>query len=379
MKIEQRVLGKDCQWTLQWKTHQWQENSQLVLVFGDIQILSKATCYADLKKIYPSSNIIFVSDSGSILDTNVYEQTLVSTALFFKQSTISIVSEIFTETSNAYEIGKKLWWSIDTHGLKHVMIFCEWLWINGSDVVRWVRENLPSNITLSWGLAGDSMKHEKTFVTLNDSPSGEHIILIGFYGDTLQISCSTVWISETFWIKRMITKSRWNILYEIDGEPALDLYKRYLWDEAINLPWNWFYFPLQITSPDKKVQLVRILLGIDESTKSVSFGGDIPQWYEACFLRTCVESLIDWAGNAAKNILQSLPEADISLLISCVGRKAVLKQRVEEELENIRFILGQKPVLAGFYSYGEIAPSSDKQWCFLHNLTMTITSFKEGV
>ncbi len=71
-------------------------------------------------------------------------------------------------------------------------------------------------------------------------------------------------------------------------------------------------------------------------------------------------------------------EADLAILISCVGRKLVLKQRVEEELEIIREVIGEKPTVTGFYSYGEICPLKPfDEHCELHNQTMTITLFKE--
>ncbi|MBX7116491.1 MAG: FIST C-terminal domain-containing protein, partial [Myxococcaceae bacterium] len=63
---------------------------------------------------------------------------------------------------------------------------------------------------------------------------------------------------------------------------------------------------------------------------------------------------------------------------SCVGRRSVLKQRTEEETEAVREVLGPKPVLTGFYSYGELAPVTRGARCQLHNQTMTVTTFSEG-
>ena len=68
---------------------------------------------------------------------------------------------------------------------------------------------------------------------------------------------------------------------------------------------------------------------------------------------------------------------DLAILISCVGRKLVLNQRTEEEIESVREVLGESTVLSGFYSYGEIAPFMSSTKCELHNQTMTITTFSE--
>ena len=68
---------------------------------------------------------------------------------------------------------------------------------------------------------------------------------------------------------------------------------------------------------------------------------------------------------------------DLALLISCVGRKLILKQRIEEEVDGVREALGATTKLTGFYSYGEISPFTPGAKCELHNQTMTITTFLE--
>jgi hypothetical protein len=86
------------------------------------------------------------------------------------------------------------------------------------------------------------------------------------------------------------------------------------------------------------------------------------------------------AAKAAKNCQETIdfPKVNLAILVSCVGRKWVLKQRVEEELEAVREIFGNDTILAGFYSYGEIAPLAGSTKCALHNETMTITAFSEA-
>lgn len=90
------------------------------------------------------------------------------------------------------------------------------------------------------------------------------------------------------------------------------------------------------------------------------------------------DRLIDGAVGAAKTSLDILGgPPEFAILISCVGRKLILQQRVEEELEGIRDVFGQQTVTTGFYSYGEISPAIPGAVCELHNQTMTITAFSE--
>jgi hypothetical protein len=96
-------------------------------------------------------------------------------------------------------------------------------------------------------------------------------------------------------------------------------------------------------------------------------------------MRASVERLVDGATGAARiSRSETLSDSpDLALLISCVGRKLVLKQRVEEEVEAVREILGSRTTLTGFYSYGEISPFTPAARCELHNQTMTITTLSE--
>jgi hypothetical protein len=120
-------------------------------------------------------------------------------------------------------------------------------------------------------------------------------------------------------------------------------------------------------------------MAIDEENQSMTFAGDMPEGGYARLMKANFDRLIDGAGDAAHATSETLgaSKPELALLISCVGRKLVLKQRVEEEVEGVRDVLGEDTVLAGFYSYGEICPHGAFTQCELHNQTMTITTFSE--
>jgi hypothetical protein len=160
----------------------------------------------------------------------------------------------------------------------------------------------------------------------------------------------------------------------------LALYKKYLGTHAADLPSSALLFPLSYMSGDTQIPIVRTILSIDETNGSMTFAGDIPEGYYVRLMKANFEKLIDGACDAAEMAKKSLKntDPDLAILISCVGRKLVMKQRVEEELENVRDVVGNSTIMAGFYSYGEICPTSPfEKECELHNQTMTITVFKE--
>ena len=234
-------------------------------------------------------------------------------------------------------------------------------------------------LILTGGLAGDADRFESTLVSCNAPAEPGCIAAIGLYGDNVTIGHGSVGGWDPFGPERTITRSEGNVLYELDGKPALDLYKRYLGDEAANLPGSALLFPLMVRAGDSDgVGLVRTILGIDEARKSMTFAGDLPQGHKAQLMRANFERLIDGAGQAARVAgARGLDGRKLAVLISCVGRKMVLGQRTAEEVEAVASLLGQKVSQLGYYSYGEISPHVRLGSCELHNQTMTITVLAE--
>jgi hypothetical protein len=167
-------------------------------------------------------------------------------------------------------------------------------------------------------------------------------------------------------------------VYKIGNRFALDLYKEYLGKYADELPGSSLYFPLSMKVDESSEPVVRTILSIDEEQKSMTFAGDIPQGSRIRLMKGNHDKLIDAsykATNQAFNKKYSSPQ--IVFLVSCVGRRIVLGNRIEEELEVVREVYGDDSYIFGFYSYGEISPSFEKVACELHNQTMTITTLFE--
>ncbi len=378
MKIEQRRYIEGEGWKIIWTTENSEkEKTQVVFVFWERDLLLENLRYQELKEIYPNANIVYTSDSGAIVGTTLYDKAMTASALYFEKTEISFVSETVLGYTESYEVWKRLWQKIDSKDTKHIILLSEWIGINGSEIIKGIKEEIAPNITLSWGLAWDYLKFKRTYSWLNDTEWWKQIIWICLSWESLQVWFGSVWGRDPYGIDRTITKSSGNILYEIDGQPALDIYRAYLWDLAKEVEIVGHIYPLRIKSPEG-ITLTRTIFSIDEEKKSVTFWGDIPEGYKICLVKANIERLIDGAGQAAKNCLSYVANPEFALLISCAWRRFVLKQRTEDELENVRFILGNKVIMGWFYSHGEIAPmGNDKTSCYLHSQTMTITTFRE--
>jgi hypothetical protein len=355
------------------------ESAQLVFLFGSTLILKQHQYMDELKKWYPKAHFIGCSTAGEILDTQVSDDSLVITAVHFESTQIRGVSINVAELKNSFEVGKHLAKSLEIAGLKHILVFSDGLKVNGSEIVEGLIKFLPEGVTVTGGLAGDGARFAETFVLWDGLPEKDTVAILGFYGERLKITYASLGGWDSFGPERLITRSKGNALYELDGKSALDLYKNYLGEHADGLPATGLLFPLCIRSQDREVGVVRTILSVNEKEQSMTFAGDVPEGVYARLMKANFDRLIDGAIGAAQVCYDAGGSCspDLAILISCVGRKLVLKQRIEEEVEGVRDIFGNHTFLTGFYSYGEISPFTPNGKCELHNQTMTITTISE--
>jgi hypothetical protein len=233
-------------------------------------------------------------------------------------------------------------------------------------------------LLITGGLCGDAARFEKTVAAYNENPKPGEIVAIGFYGDTFEASFAIHGGWTPFGPERIVTKSEGNILHELDGKPALDLYKSYLGEKAKDLPSAALLYPLDVKSEGEEQSYVRTILNIDDDNNTMILAGDIPEKSRVQLMMTNVDNIANASELAAKQALEKRKtKPQLALLVSCIGRKLVLDQRVEEEIEEVVSIVGEDTTVCGFYSYGEIAPFNLEINCQLHNQTMTITLISE--
>jgi hypothetical protein len=376
MKVEQRKWTSDQGW--EHNTVSMLEDANLVFVFGERNMISNHGRFNEIRNFYPKAEIVCGSTSGEIFDTQVLDDIISLVAVSFEHTPIRSAKFSISEFRNSYEAGNTLAKALNTDDLSYVFVLSDGLKVNGSELVRGINETLNYKVRVTGGLAGDAARFEKTLVGLNSAPEEGSIIGIGFYGDRIKIGHGSKGGWDPFGPERKVTRSRENVLHELDGQSALQLYKTYLGEKAEGLPGTGLLFPLSLKLKKDDTPIVRTLLGVNEEEQSMTFAGDIPEGSVVQLMKANFDKLIDASSQAAEKASQKVTgEADLAILISCVGRKLILGQRIEEEVEEVRNILGNKPKISGFYSYGEISPVLPEVSCNLLNQTMTITTFSE--
>lgn len=364
-----------------WQPHfapQMGESAQLVLLFGSTFLVKEQHLFEDIQSAYPNAYLFGCSTSGEISGTQVENDSLVVTAVHFERTSLKGACVSIGDTRDSLSAGRDLANRFSHDGLRHVFVLSDGLNVNGTDLVNGMTSSFPRSVIITGGLSGDGDRFQQTFVVWDGASRKNTVAAIGFYGDSLITGYGSLGGWDSFGPERLVTKSKANVLYQLDHRPCLELYKKYLGDHAAGLPATGLLFPLSLRTYEGEERIVRTILSVNEEEQSMTFAGDLPEGSYVRLMKANLDRLVDGAIGAARiSWSNSRISPDLAILVSCVGRKLVLKQRVEEETEGVQDVLGERTVMTGFYSYGEISPFKPGAPCALHNQTMTVTTFAE--
>ena len=352
----------------------------VLFIFGDRELLCDKNFQEKLDENFSDVIRFGCSSAGEIVGLEVHEKAITITAVEFELTKIIFEDIRLTDYKNSTDCGEALCNKFEKEGLRHLMVLSDGVNINGACLVEGIQNKLPNGIAVTGGLAGDGVDFNKTFVyDKSGKPKMNFVTGLGFYGDSLDIGYGSNGGWNSFGVERLVTKSDGNILYEVDNQPALLLYKEFLGEKVNELPAAGLLFPLSLRQNDKEEPVVRTILGVNNVDQSLIFAGSIPEGSYVKLMKANVDRLINGAELSAEASIEMIDrgESELAILISCVGRKLVLKQLAEEEVEAVAEVLGSQIKITGFYSYGEIAPFRDGSTSVLHNQTMTVTTFSE--
>jgi len=355
----------------------------VVFIFGGSQVIDDPAPLEELRKAYPNSILMGCSTSGEILGEGISDDSLAISVMKLETGRVKITYASISEAAESAAAGEKLAGELAMSDLKGVFVLSDGLGVNGTVLAAGINRRLPGGVKVSGGLAGDGSRFQRTWVLKDGKPISGVVAALGLYGTALEIGHGSKGGWDIFGPERMVTRSAGNVLYELDGKPALELYKEYLGQRATELPGSALLFPLSLRmDPKSSDRVVRTILGIDEKSQSLTFAGDIPEGYRAQLMRANFERLINGAAESAVMTSNGWTAVDhgepmLAIAVSCVGRRLVLGQRAEEETEASlkSFPPGTRQI--GFYSYGELSPTAPDASCELHNQTMTFTTIRE--
>lgn len=373
MKIVQEIIKKPAELSSKLATFKAPE-SDLLLAFGSVEHFLAPGFAAALHTAFPQAILFGCTTAGEITAAGVDDGTCTLTAIHFDKIVARCATTPLGEMEDSFAAGQRLGEQLAAPDLKVVLLFGPGVQINGSALVNGLSSRLGSELPITGGLAGDAGAFRQTFTLSPDGVSDRIVVAVGLHGDGLRLGHGSFGGWEAFGPARKVTRCAGNVLFELDGEPALDVYKRYLGEHAATLPASGLLFPFAMLGEEhNSTGLIRTILGIDEVAGSLTLAGEIIANGYLKLMHSSTEKLVNGAETAAR----SAATGQLAILVSCVGRKLVMGDRVDEEVEAVSEIFGKEAVLTGFYSYGEISPFAPAAACRLHNQTMTITSLSE--
>lgn len=352
--------------------------STLILVFGETSLLEHPEPISELRSRFPNSHMLGCSTSGQFIEELISDRGLVATIMRFEHGSLKTKQVRLSDGLDSKQAGAELGRALAGPGLRGVFVLSDGTKTNGSLLAEGLRSTLPGDMMISGGLAGDGERFEQTWVCCDGAPERGAIAAVGLYGDTVSLwhGCQGGW--EVFGPERIVTRSVANVLYELDGKPALTVYEDYLGDVAKEMPAAALRYPLALKRPDETDEVIRTVLGVSREDKTMTFAGDIPEGCSVQLMCSTSERLVHGAQCAIEMVPKKAfdEQSSVCVSISCVGRRMILRHHAEDELEIIASNLPEDVPQIGFYSYGELSPVSDLA-CELHNQTMTLTVFNE--
>lgn len=383
MKLATFNYTKNEGWTVKTFPNLDSENT-LVLIFAAPEFVSNPEIINELASHYPKSKIIGCSSAGEISGSHILDKSITVAVAKFEKTPIKIVNSEIKSSKNSRAAGQEIIKQLSNPDLRGVFVLADGLKVNGSELVKGLNTLNKGNVTITGGLAGDGSRFKQTWAIFNGKIVMNNVIAVGFYGEHIQIGHASRGGWDIFGPQRVVTRSDHNVVFELDGKPALALYKEYLGERASGLPATGLLFPLAIRqNQEDNNPLVRTILAVDEKNQSLTFAGDVPTGYYAQFMRANFDRLITAADEAGEVAVKEFSFENntplLAIAVSCVGRRLLLGERTEEETESTLNAMPKNTVQVGFYSYGELSPLFTSGDCAFHNQTMTLTTFTEKV
>lgn len=264
--------------------------------------------------------------------------------------------------------------------VRYIQLFSDGLTGDGCAILRGMADVFKIEIPVSGGTSADAGKFIKTWQFMGDRIYSDAAVAIAFSGDfQLGTGVRSGW--SRIGLPKKVTRATGNILFELNGEPALNVYERFLGKHAKDLPGVGVEYPLGLVNQFECVDaneylLLRATMSVDRKEGSIRFAGEIPEGsmvYLTCGDKT---SILDATEKAAEQAIEDLGKRTLPALVffySCMARKSILGQRINEEIERVRCRFHPDVPILGFYSYGEYCRINSNSPSLMHNETATLS------
>jgi len=335
-----------------------------------------------IASVAPGTPVIGCTTDGEISTAGLSANSVVVLAMVADRIRFH-TSHIERLSKDSYRAGLELGKSFQGLDCRYIQIFSDGLLGNADKIIQGIKAQLGDGIKIAGGTAGDGGDFKRTFQYFQDRVLTDSIVGVAFEGDfALGTGTACGWFPVG--LTRKVTRAVDNVVYELDGQPALQAYEKYLGKHAELLPAVGVEYPLGLLGPHGEVKddsyfLCRATMGVDRRSGAIVFAGDVPEGASVKMTIGNEADIIQAAGRAAQMALTKFQGGNAALkpravfLYSCMARKIVLGSRTNEEILAIRDVIGRDVPVIGFYTYGEYAPVGNLDHSCFHNETATMT------
>jgi len=247
----------------------------------------------------------------------------------------------------------------------------ESLTTSGVTILEGLKAALGKAFPIFGGLAGDQWRIQQTYQFFGTEVLSDAVPLLLFGADVLFAhAVDSGW--KPVGHQRIVSRVEGNVVFELDDEPVLDFYERYLGAQRYEMVSA--EYPLAVFAEDGSGYYLRSAFQMDAESRSIAFFGDVPAGSTVQLTETTSDAIIEAARTATKRALDAYPGSEPRgiLVFSCAARKAILGVNTERELTAVEAGLTEPLPVAGFYTYGEIAPLRAGGETHFHNATFSI-------
>ena len=349
---------------------------QVVLLFAASPLLDRPEAAAAIRDC--GMTVVGCSTAGEISAGGVSDLSFSGLALHFDRVPLKTVRAPLKNPQDSRKAGEELARQLAAPDLRSVFALCPGAFSDSIAFAKGLSGSLSALTLITGGIAGRHAGAGHTYTILNDVFGDDQAVAFGLYGDKVRVSSGTSGGWKPFGPVRRVTRAEANVIYELDGKPALPLYKEYLGDKAAALPFSGLMFPFAVVDERNRHEtgLIRTLMDVDHNANTMTMAAVVPQGALVRMMHADNESLVDAARKAAEDATRGMKD-QATILISCAGRKIIMGSDVDEEIDAVIDVLGKDAPFAGFYSYGEICPYAPTGYSELHHQTMTITTISE--
>lgn len=336
----------------------------------------------DLGKVFQKHQIDLVgcSSGGEINSCEMIEEGIVIMLMDMKKANYQIIgrdidTEGKTTYQNAFDIGQEAIGHFDNPAL---LIFSGGTNIDGDQIIGGLKDGAQKEIPIYGGMGANDLVAKETFAFCSDQVTNNGLMTLILNEDKVKVEGLAVSGWEPVGIVHKITKSKGNIVYEINGKPATDIFNKYFGFTQVDgvdteLKTISGQYPLQIIKESGK-NIMRSPLFVDEENHSLILAGGVKEGDEFRFSTSPGFEVIEQTVEEFKELKDHFPNVDALVLISCKGRHTAFGPMMEDELEGISEYWDAP--LIGSFCYGEIGKTKNGL-CEFHNVTSTLVGFKE--